>query len=185
MAAPLEGKKVLIIAGNWGVEQVELLTPMEGLREAGATVEFAATEASPVECFTEDRYPGKVIEPDLAIRDAKVDDYDLLVIPGGTCNMDRLRITEDAIALAQGFARAGKTIAAICHGPWLLVNAGLVEGRTLTSCPFIVADLKNAGGTYLDQELVVEEKDGWKLVSSRLPDDLDAFVGGIKDALSA
>ena len=99
--------------------------------------------------------------------------------------MDRLRITEDAIALAQGFARAGKTIAAICHGPWLLVNAGLVEGRTLTSCPFIVEDLKNAGGTYLDQELVVEEKDGWKLVTSRLPDDLDAFVSGIKDALLA
>ena len=185
MAAELEGKRVLIIAGNWGVEQVELMTPLEALREAGAAVDFAATEKAPVECFTEDRYPGKVIEADLAIRDAKVDDYDLLIVPGGTCNMDRLRIADDAIALAQGFARAGKTIAAICHGPWLLVNAGLVEGRTLTSCPFIVQDLKNAGGTYLDQELVVEERDGWKLVTSRLPDDLDAFVGGIKDALGA
>ena len=185
MTAELEGKRVLIIAGNWGVEQVELMTPLEALREAGATVDFAATEAAPVECFTEDRYPGKVIEPDLAYRDAKVEDYDLLVIPGGTCNMDRLRIDDAAVSLAQGFARAGKTIAAICHGPWLLVNAGLVEARTLTSCPFIVQDLKNAGGTYLDQELVVEEKDGWKLVSSRLPCDLDAFVGGIKDALTA
>lgn len=184
MAGSLEGKQALIIAGNWGVEQVELMTPIEALREAGVTVDFGATEKAPVECFTDDRYPGKVIDPDLAFRDANVDDYDMLIVPGGTCNMDRLRIDENAIALARAFAERGKVIGAICHGPWLLVNADLVADRTLTSCPFIVKDLLNAGGTYLDQELVVEEKDGWKLVTSRLPMDLDAFVAGLMDALT-
>lgn len=185
MSGELEGKRVLIICQNWGVEQVELLQPLEALREAGAEVTLGAGEAKPIECFTEDRYPGKVVEPDLAYAGARVEDYDLLIVPGGTCNVDRLRIDDDAVALARGFAEAGKTIAAICHGPWLLVNAGLVEGRTLTSCPFIVQDLVNAGGTYLDQELVVEEKDGWRLVTSRLPCDLDAFVSGIREALLA
>lgn len=185
MAGKLEGKRALIVCGNWGVEQVELMQPLEALRAEGAEVSLAATEKAPVECFTEDRYPGKVIEPDLAIADARADDYDLLVIPGGTCNMDRLRICGEAVTLARSFTEKGKIVAAICHGPWLLVNAGLVEGRTLTSCPFIVQDLLNAGGTYLDQELVVEEKDGWKLVTSRLPMDLDAFVGGIEEALLA
>ena len=185
MANELEGKRVLIICQNWGVEQVELMQPLEALRGAGASVALGAGTTADIECFTEDRYPGLVVAPDLAYADAKVEDYDLLIVPGGTCNVDRLRIDPAAQALAAGFAAAGKTIAAICHGPWLLVNAGLVAGRTLTSCPFIVADLQNAGGTYVDQELVVEEKDGWTLVTSRLPCDLDAFVGGIKAALGA
>ncbi len=183
MTRSLEGKKVLIVAQNWGVEQVELMQPLEQLRSAGAMVRLAAKNYDPVECFTEDRYPGLSVKPDLIYANASVADYDLLVIPGGTCNADRLRIDEDAIELAQSFATAGKTIAAICHGPWLLINAGLVEGRALTSCPFIVQDLLNARGAYLDKEVVVDDKDGWKLITSRLPCDLDAFVSAIEDAL--
>lgn len=184
MTKQLEGKKVLIICQNWGVEQVELMQPLESLRDAGAEVTLAAGEKRDVECFTEDRYPGLVVEPDAAYADLHGADFDALVVPGGTCNVDRLRIDPEAIRVAKEFAEAGKLIACICHGPWLLVNAGLVEGHTLTSCPFIVQDLVNAGGTYVDQEAVVEEKDGWKLVSSRLPCDLDAFVAAIEEALA-
>lgn len=183
MGAKLEGKNVLIITQNWGVEEVELMQPLEALKGDGANVTLGAGKAEDIECFTSDRYPGKVVTPDIAYAEAKADGYDLLIIPGGTCNVDRLRIDPAAQELARDFAAGGKTIAAICHGPWLLVNAGLVEGRTLTSCPYIVQDLINAGGNYVDKELVTEERDGWKLVTSRLPCDLKAFIGGIEAAL--
>lgn len=184
MAADLSGKKVLIIGQNWGIEQVELMQPYESLKADGAEVVLAAGTTDPIECFTDDRYPGKTIQPDAAYKDLSADDFDALVVPGGTCNVDRLRIDEDACNLARDFAAKGKLIASICHAPWLLINAGLVEGRQITSCPFIVQDVKNAGGKYEDKEVIVEEKDGWKLISSRLPCDLDPFVGAIEEALA-
>lgn len=184
MPADLKGKKVLIIGQNWGIEQVELLTPYDSLKADGAEVTLAAATTDPIECFTEDRYPGKTVQPDAAYKDLSADDFDCLVVPGGTCNVDRLRIDEAACALARDFAAKGKVIASICHAPWLLINAGLVEGRQITSCPFIVQDVENAGGKYEDKEVIVEEKDGWKLISSRLPCDLDAFVAAIEEALA-
>ena len=113
---------VLIIVNNWGIEETELTRPLRDLRKAGARVTVAATTLDPCETVRHDRYEGETITPDALLSDVQAADYDLLVVPGGTCNVDRLRVNPDAIALAQEFAHEGKPIAAICHGPWLLVN---------------------------------------------------------------
>lgn len=179
----VEQAKVLIIVNNWGIEETELTRPLRDLKAAGAEVTLAATELADCETVRHDRYEGETLTPDMALAEAKADDYDLLVVPGGTCNVDRLRVNPDAIALAQAFAGAGKPIAAICHGAWLLVNAGLVSGKTASPCRYIRADIENAGGVYVDEPLHVDEANGWKLITSRKPDDLDYFVNAIKEAL--
>ncbi|PLS31022.1 4-methyl-5(B-hydroxyethyl)-thiazole monophosphate biosynthesis protein [Bifidobacterium margollesii] len=138
--------KVLIIVNNWGIEETELTRPLRDLKEAGASVTLAATTLDPCETVQHDRYEGETLTPDALLADVNADDYDLLVVPGGTCNVDRIRVNEDAIALTQEFARAGKPIAAICHGAWLLVNAGLISGKTASPCRYIQADIENAGG---------------------------------------
>lgn len=180
----VENSKVLIIVNNWGIEETELTRPLRDLRDAGAQVTLAATTMDPCETVQHDRYEGETLTPDALMGDMKADDFDLLVVPGGTCNVDRVRVNPDAIRLAQEFASAGKPIATICHGAWLLVNADLIEGKTVAPCRYIAADIENAGGHYVDEQVHVDEGHGWKLISSRKPDDLDYFVGAIKRALA-
>ena len=130
----VENSKVLIIVNNWGIEETELTRPLRDLKAAGAKVTLAATTLDPCETVQHDRYEGETLTPDARLSDVQAADYDLLVVPGGTCNVDRIRVNEDAITLAQEFAHEGKPIAAICHGAWLLVNAGLVAGKTAAPC---------------------------------------------------
>lgn len=180
----LTDKSVLIIVNNWGIEETELTRPLRDLKAAGVRVTLAATTLDPCETVRHDRYEGETLTPDALMGDVRADDYDLLVVPGGTCNVDRVRVNPDAIALAQAFARAGKPIAAICHGAWLLVNAGLIAGKTAAPCRYIRADIENAGGQYVDERLHVDDERGWRLITSRKPGDLDYFVAAIKDALA-
>lgn len=184
MAKAIEEAKVLIIVQNWGIEETEMTRPLRDLKAAGAQVTLAAASMDPVETVQHDRYEGETVQPDETYDSVNAADYDLLVVPGGTCNVDRLRVAPAAIKLTQDFAHAGKPIAAICHGPWLLVNAGLLPGKTSSSCRYIKADIENAGGTQVDEVLHICNSNGWRLISSRKPDDLDAFVGAIKDTLT-
>ena len=170
MSDDLKGKKIAILTANEGVEQVEYYEPRKALEEAGATVEHIATEKGEVQLF-EHLDKADTVEADKATSDVKADDYDGLMLPGGVANPDNLRTDEDAIKFVQGFVNAGKPIAAICHGPWVLVEADAVKGRKLTSYPSIRTDIENGGGVWVDEEVVVDQG----LVTSRKPDDLPAF----------
>jgi protease I len=170
MSDDLNGKKIAILTANEGVEQVEYYEPRKALEEAGATVEHIATEKGEVQLF-EHLDKADTVEADKATSDVSADDYDGLMLPGGVANPDNLRTDEDAIKFVQGFVNAGKPIAAICHGAWTLVEADAVKGRTLTSYPSIRTDIENAGGKWVDEEVVVDQG----LVTSRKPDDLPAF----------
>ena len=181
----VENSTVLIIVNNWGIEETELTRPLRDLKAAGAKVTLAATTLDPCETVQHDRYEGETLTPDARLSDVQAADYDLLVVPGGTCNVDRIRVNEDAITLAQEFAHEGKPIAAICHGAWLLVNAGLVAGKTAAPCRYIAADIENAGGHYVDEQLHVDDANGFKLITSRKPDDLDYFVDAITESPQA
>ena len=180
----IDQANVLIIVNNWGIEETELTRPLRDLKTAGTSVTLAATTMDPCETVSHDRYEGETLTPDALISDMNADDFDLLIIPGGTCNVDRIRVNPDAIRLAQEFSKAGKPIACICHGAWLLVNAGLAEGKTMAPCRYIAADIENAGGHYVDEQLHVDDANGWKLITSRKPADLDYFVNAIKAALA-
>jgi protease I len=168
--AGLDGKKVAFLVANEGVEQVELEAPWEALRQAGAETELIAPDSGEVQAF-EHLDKGERFPVDRAVSEADPDDYDGLVLPGGVANPDFLRTDEDAVTFARAFFEAGKPVAAICHAPWTLVEAGVVDGRTLTSWPSLKTDIRNAGGTWVDEEVHV---DGG-LVTSRKPDDLEAF----------
>jgi protease I len=166
----LNGKKIAILTANEGVEQVEYEKPRKALEDAGATVELIAPEKGEVQMFNHlDK--ADTFDADKAVSDASADDYDGLMLPGGVANPDNLRTDEDAVRFVQGFVNAGKPIAAICHAPWTLVEADAVKGRTLTSFPSIKTDIENAGGTWVDEEVHVDQG----LVTSRKPDDLPAF----------
>ena len=168
--AKLDGKKIAILVANEGIEQVELTEPRKALEEAGATTELLAPEAGEAQGFNHldkaDAFP-----VDKTVSDASAGDYDGLLLPGGVANPDQLRAHEPAVKFVREFFDAGKPVAAICHGPWTLVEADVVKGRTLTSWPSIQTDIKNAGGTWVDEEVHVDEG----LVTSRKPDDLPAF----------
>src|SRR3954465_5897374 len=166
----LNGKKIAILTANEGVEALDDTEPRKALEEAGATVEHIATEKGEVQLF-EHLDKADTVEADKATSDVSADDYDGLMLPGGVANPDNLRTDEDAIKFVQGFVNAGKPIAAICHAPWTLVEADAVKGRTLTSFPSIKTDIENGGGTWVDEEVHVDQG----LVTSRRPDDLPAF----------
>jgi protease I len=170
MADTLNGKKVAILVANEGIEQIELTEPRQALEEAGATVELLAPESGEVQAFNHldkaDRFP-----VDRTVGDASAEDYDALMLPGGVANPDNLRTHPEAVAFVRAFFDAGKPVAAICHAPWTLIEADVVGGRTLTSWPSVQTDLRNAGATWVDEEVVVDEG----LVTSRKPDDLEAF----------
>lgn len=158
--------RILIIATD-GYEDSELLEPRRILRERGAEVIVASLETGEIEGDKEAR-----VEVDRTIDQVEAGDYDALVLPGGTKNPDKLRMDERVIATIRAFAEAGKPVAAICHGPWLLIEADIVRGRTVTSWPSIRTDLRNAGATVLDQEVVIDGN----IVTSRQPEDIPAFT---------
>jgi protease I len=166
----LGGVRVAVLAAD-GVEQVELTEPVRALKAAGAAITVVGPEPGHIQAFNNDVEPGDEIPVDAALGAVAPDDFDALVLPGGTTNPDKLRTIPEAVAFAGHFAEAGKPIAAICHGPWTLVEADAVEGRTMTSWPSLRTDLRNAGAEWVDEEVVVDEG----LVSSRKPDDLEAF----------
>jgi protease I len=170
MSSELEGRKVAVLVANEGVEQIELTEPVKALKEAGADVELIAPEAGEIQAFNHlDK--ADTFDADHAVSDVSASDYDALMLPGGVANPDQLRTFEEAVGFTRSFFEAGKPVAAICHAPWTLVEAGVVEGRTLTSWPSLQTDIRNAGGTWVDEEVHVDQG----LVTSRKPDDLDAF----------
>lgn len=169
MSDKLQGKKIAFLATEM-VEQVELEKPWKAVEDAGGEPELVSLESGEIQGF-EHYDKGKTFQVDKAVSDASLDDYEGLVLPGGVGNPDALRTDEDAVSFVRSFADAGKPIAVICHGPWTLVEADVVRGRTLTSFPSIKTDITNAGGNWVDEEVA---QDG-NLVSSRDPDDLPAF----------
>lgn len=169
----LSGKTIAVLATD-GFEQVELDKPVDAMRAAGATVHIVAPEGGEIQGF-EHHDKGRKVGVDNTLGDVSVDDYDGLILPGGVINPDALRLEEKAIAFIGDFARADKPIAAICHGPWTLIDAGIVKGRKLTSWPSLKTDLLNAGADWVDETVVIDGK----LVTSRNPDDLPAFCDGI------
>jgi protease I len=165
----LNGKKVAILVAE-GFEQVELTGPKAALEEAGATTSIVSPSAQQVQGWTHfDKADQFTV--DVPLDDARADDYDALVLPGGVANPDQLRVMPKAVSFIREFFAAGKPVAAICHGLWPLIDAGVVEGRTVTSWPSLKADLTNAGATWVDQEVVTDNG----LVTSRKPDDIPAF----------
>ena len=169
MADELEGKRVAIVATDM-VEQVELLEPRKALEEAGAKTDLISIEPGEIQGFNHyDK--GDRIPVDKTIEEASANEYDALLLPGGVGNPDTLRMDENVVSFVRDFFEHGKPVAAICHAPWTLVEAGVVRGRTLTSWPSLQTDIRNAGGTWVDQEVVVDQG----LVTSRKPDDIPAF----------
>lgn len=168
---------ILIMATD-GFEQSELLTPLQRLKEFGASVQVTAPHGPTIKGWNEKDW-GENISVDLPLGSVKANAFHALVLPGGVMNPDQLRRDEAAIDLIAGFLNQGKIIAAICHAPWLLIEAGAVEGRQLTSFPSIRTDVENAGGQWLDQEVVVDDS----IITSRSPKDLDAFVAKIVEAV--
>ncbi len=174
---------MLVLTTNYGTEQDELRKPVAVLRENGARVTVAAQKDEPVRTLVSDRRPGADVTPDTTLAQATADGYDAVVVPGGTINADHLRADSDARRLVAAFAEEGKPVAAICHGPWLLVDSGLARDRELTSYPTLRPDLENAGGTWLDQEVVVDTAGEHPLITSRKPDDVDAFAAALVRSL--
>jgi len=169
--------RVLIVATD-GFEEWELFGPRQILQQRGAEVVLASLKRDPIQATVHDD-PGKTIRPDMTVDDANADDFDALILPGGVRNPDHLRIHGNVIALIRRFAEQDKPIAAICHGPWLLVEADLVRGRTVTSWPSIRTDLRNAGGNVVDEAAVTDGK----IVTSRKPDDVEAFTNALIDLI--
>jgi protease I len=169
MAEDLSGKTIAFLATD-GVEQVELTEPRRAVEEAGARTELISLEAGEFQGF-EHLDKGEKFTADKAVADADAADYDGLVLPGGVANPDFLRTDEGVRRFVRAFFEAGKPVGAICHGPWTLIDAGVVEGRTLTSWPSLETDLRNAGATWVDEEVHVDAG----LVTSRNPDDIPAF----------
>jgi protease I len=167
--ANLKGKKIAILATD-GVETVELTEPKKALEEAGAQVDVVSLKPGSIQGFNHDK-PGPQIKVDKTMDQVKAADYDNLVLPGGVANPDTLRTKPEAVNFVKDFFDAGKSVASICHGPWTLIEAGVVEGRTLTSWPSLKTDIQNAGGRWVDQEVVVDKG----LITSRNPNDIPAF----------
>lgn len=178
MAADLHSAHVAMLFTD-GVEQIELTKPLEALRKAGARVDLISTERGEVQMF-EHLDKGEIIRSDRAVGEVDSADYDGLVLPGGVANPDRLRTDPDAVSFVRAFFDAGKPVAAICHGPWTLVEADVVRGRSLTSWPSLQTDLRNAGATWVDEQVHVDGE----LVTSRKPDDLPAFCEAVIDTFA-
>src|SRR4051812_428515 len=178
MNTNLAHKKVAVLATD-GFEQAELAGPIEALRDAGADVKIVSPSQGPIQGMKHadkgDRFP-----VDIQLDDARPQEFDALVLPGGLINPDSLRSNPLAIDFVKAFAEDGKPIGAICHGPWLLIEAGLTKGRTLTSWPAIQTDIRNAGGKWVDREVVVDHG----IVTSRKPDDVPAFSSALIEQIS-
>jgi len=174
----LDGKRIAFLATD-GVEQVELTEPLKAARDAGADTELISLQKGRFQGF-DHLDKGDTFDADKAVADADASHYDGLVLPGGVANPDFLRADADAVAFVRSFFEQAKPVAAICHGPWTLVEAGVVEGRTLTSWPSLQTDLRNAGATWVDEEVHVDSG----LVTSRRPDDLPAFCAKMVEEMA-
>jgi protease I len=168
--ASLAGRKVAFLVAAEGIEQVELTEPWQAVEKAGGEPVLVSPETGRVQAF-DHLDKADTFDVDVAVADARVDDYAGLVLPGGVANPDALRLDADAVGFVKAFFEAGKPVAAICHAPWVLAEAGVVSGKRLTSWPSLQTDLRNAGAEWVDEEVVVDGA----LVTSRKPDDLPAF----------
>jgi deglycase len=179
----LAGKRVAFLVAPEGIEQVELTEPWQAIEDAGGSPELIAPEGPEVQAFNHlDK--ADTFTVDTTVDEADVSAYDALVLPGGVANPDRLRTVPEAVRFAKAFFDAGKPVAVICHGPWTLVEADVVRGRTITSWPSVQTDLRNAGAEWVDDEVVVDRDGPNVLISSRKPDDLKAFCRELVDVLA-
>src|ERR1700729_1752111 len=174
MSNTLQGKNVAILAAD-GVEKVELEQPRSVLTENGAQVQLLSLKTDDIQARNHDLEPAGTFGVDRAVSQVSIDEFDALVLPGGTVNPDKLRLDSSAVSFVRDFVNSGKPVAAICHGPWTLVEAGVVTGRTVTSYPSIRTDLRNAGATVVDEEVAVDGN----VITSRSPDDLPAFCAAL------
>jgi protease I len=178
MSKQLEGKKIAMLATD-GFEQAELMEPKKNLEKEGATVVVLSLKTGDIKGWNKTDW-GEKVRVDGLVAEAKPEEFDALVLPGGVINPDKLRMDQNAVSFVKKFALSGKPTAAICHGPWTLIEAGVVNGRTMTSWPSVSTDLKNAGAKWVDQEVVVDRN----FISSRKPDDIAAFSKAIVEAVS-
>ncbi len=178
MAGNLQGKRVAILATD-GFEQVELTEPKKAVEAAGATTEIVSPKGGAIKGWKTKDW-GDSVKVDKTLDEARAQDYDALVLPGGVINPDHLRMEPKAVQFVKDFVATGRTVAAICHGPWMLAEAGVVEGKTITSWPSIRTDLKNAGANVVDQEVATDGQ----FITSRKPDDIPAFNRTIIERMS-
>jgi protease I len=181
MSTSLNGKTIAFLVAPEGVEQVELTEPWKAIEEAGGTPELVSTEVGKIQAFNH-LTPADTFEADKAADGVSASDYAALVLPGGVANPDNLRMNDGAVAFVKSFFDAGKPVAVICHGPWTLIEADVVRGRTMTSWPSVATDLRNAGANWVDDEVVECSRGPNTLVSSRKPDDLPAFCNTLVGA---
>ena len=178
----LQGRRVAALVANEGVEQAELTDPSDAIRNAGGSVVLVAPKPGEVQAFRHlDK--GDTFPVDRPVADVSVDDFDALLLPGGVANPDQLRTEPAAVDLVRSFIASGKPVAVICHGPWTLVEADVLAGRTITSWPSLRTDIINAGGSWVDEEVVVDTNGAGPLVSSRKPADLPAFCSAMVAAI--
>jgi protease I len=176
----LQGKTVAFLVAGEGIEQVELTEPWKAVEEAGGTPKLLSPESGEVQAFHHlDK--ADTFTVDVPVAEARPDEYDALVLPGGVANPDALRLDKAAVDFVRAFVDSGKPVAAICHAPWSLIEAGVLQGRTMTSWPSLQTDLRNAGATWVDEEVVVDGN----LVTSRNPDDLPAFNAKLVELTAA
>lgn len=180
MAKELNGKRVAILIAPKGTEQVEFERPRKAVQDAGGQVDAISFESGKAHAYNNDLEPGDKFNVDKTFDQVSPDDYDAVIVPGGTVGADKLRGNDAAVRFVRGFFEQSKPVAAICHGPWVLVEADVVEGRRLTSYPTLQTDIRNAGGNWVNEKVVVD--DG--LVTSRKPDDLDAFCKKVVEEIA-
>ena len=176
----LNGKRVAFLVANEGIEQVELTEPWDAVKADAGRPVLIAPKSGTVQAFHH-LDPADTFDVDVTTDQAEVADYDALVLPGGVANPDALRLDEPAVAFVREFVAAGKPVAAICHAPWTLIEAAVVDGRRLTSWPSLRTDLTNAGATWLDQDAVIDSNGPGPLITSRNPGDLPAFIKALGD----
>ncbi len=180
MANELQGRRVAILLAPVGTEQVEFTEPKKAVEDAGAQVDVVGIQTGDAQTMNSDVNPGETFTVEKTFSDVSPDDYDALIVPGGTVGADNLRGSEEAVSFVHGFFEQQKPVGVICHGPWTLVEADVVRGRTLTSFPTLQTDIRNAGGEWVDQEVVTDQG----LVTSRNPDDLPAFCSKLVEEIS-
>jgi protease I len=180
VANELQGKKIAILLAPVGTEQAEFTEPKKAVEDAGGSVEVIGIQTGDAQTMNSDVNPGETFAVEKTFSEVSADEYDGLVIPGGTVGSDNLRADQDAVDFIHSFFEQAKPVGVICHGPWTLVEAGVVSGRTLTSYPTLQTDILNAGGNWVDEEVVVDQG----LVTSRNPDDLPAFCAKIVEEIA-
>jgi protease I len=180
MANELQGRKVAILLAPVGSEQVEFTEPKKAVEDAGAEVDVIGIQTGEAQTMNSDVNMGETFTVEKTFSDVSVEDYDALIVPGGTVGADNLRANQEAVQFVRGFFEQEKPVGVICHGPWTLVEADVVRGRTLTSYPSLQTDIRNAGGEWVDEEVVTDQG----LVTSRNPDDLPAFCSKIVEEIA-